>query len=266
MIHFFRKIRKSLLGAGAFRKYLIYAMGEILLVVFGILLALYLNNLNQTRIEAANIDAKFLAIQEELLDNIWECKFWYEFNEYKDSLITLIVDRKLGNQDYLDNPQYAQLLTFIHDIDLHDHEFKNLTAVSDKIPDRFMNTYQNLVRLNNDRGVDVLNNDDLLQDYSNRKADEWSLNKDWFADLYNPELSDDILNYMVLNYKYVNEVVRYEIYYINAMITCMLYIQDAVKCYESIEAILNPGRESHELILEAKSFLKRTGDNFFNHD
>jgi len=44
MINFFRKIRQSLLTENKFGKYLIYAVGEIILVVIGILIAISINN------------------------------------------------------------------------------------------------------------------------------------------------------------------------------------------------------------------------------
>ncbi len=46
MIKFFSKIRQRLLSENKFSKYLIYAIGEIVLVVIGILIALQINNLN----------------------------------------------------------------------------------------------------------------------------------------------------------------------------------------------------------------------------
>ena len=46
MIKFFRKIRQKLLTENKFSKYLIYAFGEIFLVVIGILIALSINNWN----------------------------------------------------------------------------------------------------------------------------------------------------------------------------------------------------------------------------
>ena len=46
MIRFFRKIRQQLLTENRFRKYLIYAFGEILLIVVGILFALQLKTWN----------------------------------------------------------------------------------------------------------------------------------------------------------------------------------------------------------------------------
>ena len=49
MLTFFRRLRKSLLVSGAVRNYILYATGEILLVMVGILLALQVNNWNQDR-------------------------------------------------------------------------------------------------------------------------------------------------------------------------------------------------------------------------
>jgi len=49
MIKFFRKIRQNLLMENKTGKYLKYAIGEIILVVIGILIALQINNWNENR-------------------------------------------------------------------------------------------------------------------------------------------------------------------------------------------------------------------------
>ena len=49
MIKFFRKIRQKLLRENRFYKYLLYAIGEIILVVIGILIALQINNWNDQK-------------------------------------------------------------------------------------------------------------------------------------------------------------------------------------------------------------------------
>ncbi|WP_282136247.1 DUF6090 family protein [Seonamhaeicola maritimus] len=49
MIKFFRKIRQRLLIENKLSKYIIYAIGEIILVVIGILIALNINNWNEER-------------------------------------------------------------------------------------------------------------------------------------------------------------------------------------------------------------------------
>ena len=51
MIKFFRKIRYNLMGLNKTGKYFKYAIGEIILVVIGILIALQINNWNENRKE-----------------------------------------------------------------------------------------------------------------------------------------------------------------------------------------------------------------------
>lgn len=59
MINFFRKIRQNLLLEGKSGRYLKYAIGEIALVVIGILIALQINNWNEYRKET-NFEQKIL--------------------------------------------------------------------------------------------------------------------------------------------------------------------------------------------------------------
>ncbi|MCF7561796.1 DUF6090 family protein [Sabulilitoribacter multivorans] len=56
MIKFFRKIRQQLLTENKFSKYLLYAIGEIVLVVIGILIALQINNWNENRKQKAKVN------------------------------------------------------------------------------------------------------------------------------------------------------------------------------------------------------------------
>ena len=65
MIKFFRKIRQGLLTDNKFSKYLLYAVGEILLVVIGILIALQINTWNENK----NILAKEKVILSSLLED-----------------------------------------------------------------------------------------------------------------------------------------------------------------------------------------------------
>lgn len=51
MISLFRKIRQKLLSQSKVSRYVIYALGEIVLVVIGILIALQVNNWNLERID-----------------------------------------------------------------------------------------------------------------------------------------------------------------------------------------------------------------------
>jgi hypothetical protein len=72
MIKFFRRVRQNLLSEGKTGKYLKYALGEIVLVVIGILIALQINNWNEGRKED-NIENKILVeiskgLKQDLID------------------------------------------------------------------------------------------------------------------------------------------------------------------------------------------------------
>lgn len=81
MIKFFRKIRQNLLAKKKFSEYLVYAVGEIILVVIGILIALQINNWNlknqQREIESVNL----IALQEEFKLNKENLEDTIEHNE-----------------------------------------------------------------------------------------------------------------------------------------------------------------------------------------
>ncbi|WP_204346668.1 hypothetical protein [Psychroserpens algicola] len=70
MIKFFRKIRQKILSENKFSKYLIYAIGEIILVVIGILIALQINNLNQKSQEKEQLKASLELMQLNLNEDI----------------------------------------------------------------------------------------------------------------------------------------------------------------------------------------------------
>ena len=55
MFRLFRKIREEVLSGRKTGRYLSYAIGELILVVFGILIALQINNWNEERIEQRQI-------------------------------------------------------------------------------------------------------------------------------------------------------------------------------------------------------------------
>ena len=66
MIKFFRQIRQNLLMENKTGKYLKYALGEILLVVIGILIALQLNTWNSERIQNKEIRSTYERVLEEI--------------------------------------------------------------------------------------------------------------------------------------------------------------------------------------------------------
>lgn len=127
MIQFFRHIRKNLINSNKLGKYLAYAMGEILLVVIGIFLALQLNILNESR-KAKQQEITLLEnfkkdLNLDTLDIGFNLKYHIQFiNEEKKLLNFLMSD--------LDRPDvpidYSAALSTPLLIVLHESTFTNL--------------------------------------------------------------------------------------------------------------------------------------------
>lgn len=97
MIKLFRNISKKLLEQGKTTYYLKYAIGEIVLVVIGILIALSINNWNETR-KIRNSEHEILKnLKSELIINKIELERIYNLHlNYFSSGIALL---KLFNTD-----------------------------------------------------------------------------------------------------------------------------------------------------------------------
>ncbi len=81
MIKIFRKIRKKMLTENKFSRYLIYAFGEIVLVVIGILIALQVNNWNENRKELKQESIYLKNLQSDLKEIIVAYNVAIEYEE-----------------------------------------------------------------------------------------------------------------------------------------------------------------------------------------
>lgn len=115
MIKFFRHIRKSILSEGKTSKYFKYAIGEILLVVIGILIALQINTWNNNRLEAKKEQTILKNLRSDFNTNIIEFNRIYNSSttSYKASLRLLDIIR----DDSMINPIEIESLldTIIND-------------------------------------------------------------------------------------------------------------------------------------------------------
>lgn len=112
MIKFFRKIRKSLLMENKTSKYFKYAIGEIVLVVIGILIALQVNNCNNNQ-QLEKVQIKYLnEIANNLKNDLHDVRFNINFNETRLNSSKVVLENLKNDAVYSDtlDVYYGSLL------------------------------------------------------------------------------------------------------------------------------------------------------------
>ena len=106
MIKFFRRIRQNLLMENKTNKYLKYAIGEIILVVIGILIALQINNWNEQRKEQKNARTFAKNLADDLRQDIEMIEFRIQQISERiikvDSISEFFRFKKISEVDNLD--------------------------------------------------------------------------------------------------------------------------------------------------------------------
>jgi len=103
MIKFFRKIRQKLLSENKFSKYLLYAVGEIILVVIGIMIALEFNNRNEQNKHIEGINETITAIEEDLVFNFKDVTYTLNFYKTQDTILKKVLNKQYSIEDYRTN-------------------------------------------------------------------------------------------------------------------------------------------------------------------
>src|SRR5210317_82159 len=95
MIKFFRKIRQNLLSEGKSGKYLKYAVGEIILVVIGILIAVQLNDFNEKKNSQNELDQLLIDLTEFMESQKVLINFELTNIKQKDSILNNLIQNQL---------------------------------------------------------------------------------------------------------------------------------------------------------------------------
>ncbi len=111
MINFFRKTRKKLADDNKPFKYMRYAIGEIVLVVIGILIALQINNWNEDRFTRITVNRYLSSLVNELKDDQKNLILVQQIHSWRvHSLIYLL--NHSGQQSISFGPQKMKIVPF----------------------------------------------------------------------------------------------------------------------------------------------------------
>lgn len=163
MLRFFRNIRQQGLTENKFSKYLLYAIGEIMLVVIGILIALWIDT-SYTEHQLQKTERKYLSeMRGNLKFDLKDIKFNINFNEIRlrsNQIVLQYLNKEIPYSDTLE----------VH--------FSNLFLSTRTLPNN--STYETV----KSRGLDIISNDSLRQQIT-------TLYDFYFKNLIDFETQDD---------------------------------------------------------------------------
>lgn len=115
MVKIFRQHRLNQNGRNKILRYFLYAIGEIVLVVIGILIALQINNWNENKLEKENEREFLLALKSSFLmdlDELEKSKIFYDRSKRSMRIILEYIDKDLPYQDSLKIHFFNTMIVF----------------------------------------------------------------------------------------------------------------------------------------------------------
>lgn len=201
MIKFFRKIRHDLMKQNKISKYLLYAIGEIILVVIGILIALGVNQKSQQKANEAKVDAIFEVILEDILADIEESTTIINTIHGIDSishhiLNTALQKKRLSNIDF-------PIITYTNLFNFTEGGYQNLSQNLDILPEKYITIIKDLNFLYNARKESVQYWDNVVNEQTHSNEEYLVNTFDWYA---NPSIYQEKQNDLLTDFKYKNRV------------------------------------------------------------
>ena len=243
MIRLFRKTRMKLLTENKFTRYFIYAIGEVIIVIIGILIAIQINNWNQQRLEEVKIIRLLLEIQNNLEGEIESARKGIEFYIRKDTLMTRIMEGKVTREEFNSppitwgfpqSPQYATS-SYFNDYSLNKNAYNNLVQISDKIPQKYLTLFRNVTNLYEDTNDWVRQREEKLLENYYECQNYFRDNKEFMSDLWTPKpLDDNAIDFFMNDPIYMNWIHVMHHYYMEHQKSIIGFVEYATKVRNQI--------------------------------
>lgn len=240
MIKFFRKIRKQLLTENKFSKYLLYAIGEVVLVVIGIMIALYFNNLNQEQIKEENLKSILVEIQRDIARDIDFTNGYIRRFKIRDSRKNLIFKNKVTEDDITSGRINMYRGAFIRDpLRIQRTAYEKFKNEIKGIPEEYDELFLILDQLYNFNGKYIEDLEISSKYDQNKNRDFLFSHLDWFAqDEFDDVISDEQIDFYLNEPEYRNLVMRMSQRSKSVILGVMAYRVQALKTYFNIKELL----------------------------
>ena len=258
MLRFFRQIRQRLLTDNKFSKYLPYAVGEILLVVIGILIAIQVDNWNDNRIAAEETQLLFQEVSDELVLNIKNIDRVLNLYLRKDTLYFDVLNKNLKPEDYKANGEMFRLPFIWHRASLVDEDFKALLSGKNNLTEQQDSIFTDLKDLYATRKPNTDDHDQIIQEVHLNFRDKIANEQPWWSVLAKSfvipdELDDEIIQYALTDPFYLNQLAEIRLREGGHLKGMLWFRTKALNIYEKITEMLKMEKDTF-LVIDITNF------------
>jgi len=201
MIKFFRHFRKGLMETGKTGKYLKYAIGEIILVMIGILLALQVSSWNDKRLEKQTLKNTYAIIAEDLKNDIDDIDLILESKKEAESIFNKVLDGSMTKEDY-DNCNGCEFLIIGNpDLTIEKRGYNLLNNFSSSKISAESLTIK-IVQFYTKQLTKITVDDDLRGNDIANNVNDWKNNYKWYSDYITDRNNDGFIEYALNNQDY----------------------------------------------------------------
>ncbi len=217
-----KRLRKKLTGKDHLKKYLLYAIGEIVIVVSGILLAVQLNNWNETRKDRDQLEAIHKILATDIQQDIAEIQLCLDFYEERAPYFKKILLDSMTVQLFQNCDVCFSLISSYYPISLNKKGYSLLEEQAnfnekDTLDIHILELYNGFVPLIESNQNQIKN--DILSNLN-----YWKVNYPWMANIFMRELDPDFFNYALESPDYKNRVaLHYTLAYQNHKIVLEVF-------------------------------------------
>ncbi len=217
-------------------RYLLYALGEIILVVAGILIALTINNANDSKKQLAQLNGIFSTVQSDLIIDTTVVGRMITFYESRETIADSIAQGKMTPESYKSCIICPSLLTIYVPINLNDKgytQLKNFNQTSeqkDSLATEMILFYTSFFGL-----IEPVQ--ERLETSTYGTLENWRDTMPWFSELMSGNLPPAYIEYMSSSSSdYRNRVAYYNIIACKNLLPILKsYKENAAEALERIE-------------------------------
>jgi hypothetical protein len=206
MIKLFRHIGQRMIKENRVSKYLLYAVGEIILVVIGILIALQINNWNESRKLENKVESIYAIVKSDLQFDMENIDYVLEAMLPEDTILGMILEGRMTRELYENCDNCEFVVGGFPDITLRSRGLtlleENSTIFDAQQDSLFIQISEFYSYYFTEIEVDM---EEIEMDYSDNFA-FWKSNKTWFADTIQSIKNDDFVEYALTDPDYINRV------------------------------------------------------------